>query len=136
MCTYGLSWYIPASSKGQIIVGLQDFCPWGIFFCEGPGNDHYFCDMVDFVFGSFWADLTLLHLKMCRFFLSGNSRGKKSWEKGGKTREKGGRKHPGRVNMAEKWKRKLFFFLNGQIGKKMQKSFQNLPRAEIYNLQP
>ena len=108
MCTYGLSWYIPASSKGQIIVGLQDFCPWGIFFCKGPGNDHYFCDMVDFVFGSFWADLTLLHLKMCRFF-SAEIRGEKIMEKGWKDPGKGW-KHPGRVNMAEKWKRKLVLF--------------------------
>ena len=61
------------------------FLPLGRISCEGAGNGHFLIIVVNFGFRAFWADLTLLCVKMCRFFLGGNSR-----EKGGNTREKGG----------------------------------------------
>ena len=60
------------------------FLPLGRISCEGAGNGHFLIIVVNFGFRAFWADLTLLCVKMCLFLLGGNSR-----EKGGNTREKG-----------------------------------------------
>ena len=49
-------------------------CPFARFLllgrisCEGAGNCHFFTTVVNFGFRTFWADLTLLCVKMCRFF--------------------------------------------------------------------
>ena len=44
------------------------FLPLGRISCEGAGNGHFFILVVNFGFRAFWADLTLLCVKMCRFF--------------------------------------------------------------------
>ena len=61
------------------------FLPLGRISCEGPGNSHFLTIVVNFVFPTYWADLTLLCVKNMSIFLGGNSR-----EKGGNTRKKGG----------------------------------------------
>ena len=44
------------------------FLPLGRISCEGAGNGHFLIIVVNFGFRAFWADLTLLCVKMCRFF--------------------------------------------------------------------
>ena len=44
------------------------FLPLGRISCEGAGNGHFLIIVVNFGFCAFWADLTLLCVKMCRFF--------------------------------------------------------------------
>ena len=44
------------------------FLPLGRISCEGAGNGHFLTTVVNFGFRTFWADLTLLCVKMCRFF--------------------------------------------------------------------
>ena len=44
------------------------FLPLGRISCEGAGNGHFLIIVVNFGFRSFWADLTLLCIKMYRFF--------------------------------------------------------------------
>ena len=44
------------------------FLPLGRISCEGPGNGHFLPTVVNFVYRTFWADLTLLCAKMRRFF--------------------------------------------------------------------
>ena len=44
------------------------FLPLGRISCEGAGNGHFLTTVVNFGFRAFWADLTLLCVKMCRFF--------------------------------------------------------------------
>ena len=47
---------------------LPRFLPLGRISCEGAGNGHFLIIVVNFGFRAFWADLTLLCVKMCRFF--------------------------------------------------------------------
>ena len=44
------------------------FLPSGRISCEGAGNCHFLTSVVNFGFRTLWADLTLLCVKMCRFF--------------------------------------------------------------------
>ena len=44
------------------------FLPLGRISCEGAGNGHFLIIVVNFGFRALWADLTLLCVKMCRFF--------------------------------------------------------------------
>ena len=44
------------------------FLPLGRISCEGAGNGHFLTTVVNFGFRTFWADLTLLCVKMCRLF--------------------------------------------------------------------
>ena len=44
------------------------FLPLGRISCEGAGNVHFLIIVVNFGFRAFWADLTLLCVKMCQFF--------------------------------------------------------------------
>ena len=44
------------------------FLPLGRISCEGARNGHFLTTVVNFGFRTFWADLTLLCVKMCRFF--------------------------------------------------------------------
>ena len=111
------------------------FLPLGRISCEGAGNGHFLIIVVNFGFRAFWADLTLLCVKMCRFFWA-EIPGKKA-EIPGKRAE-----IPGQIHHDSKMKTWSgeFFSWNGhfyfEIGKSTengQKSNQNLPWKEICN---
>ena len=71
------------------------FLPLGRISCKGAGNGHFLTTVVNFGFRTFWADITLLCVKMCRFFWAGK-----------------GRKYLGRFIMTQKWKHEVVnFFL-------------------------
>ena len=106
----------------------------GRISCEGAGNGHFFIIVVNFGFRAFWADLTLLCVKMCRFFWA-EIPGKKA-EIPGKRAE-----IPGQIHHDSKMKTwSGMFFLEMVIIilkwvnlQKMVKSNQNLPWKEICN---
>ena len=114
------------------------FLPLGRISCEGAGNGHFLIIVVNFGFRAFWADLTLLCVKMCRFFWA-EIPGKKD-EKGGNTREKGGNTRADSSwlkNENMKWHvfswNGHFYIEMGKFPKNGQKSNQNLPWKEICN---
>ena len=47
---------------------FASFLPLGRISCEGAGYCHFLTTVVNFGFRTFWADLTLLCVKKCRFF--------------------------------------------------------------------
>ena len=54
--------------KGTNNCPFARFLPLGQISCEGAGSGHFLTTVVKFGFRTFWADLTLLCVKMCRFF--------------------------------------------------------------------
>ena len=124
-CIYIYTWIF---ERTQIIVRLQDFCSLGRISCEGAGNCHFFTTVVNFGFRTFWADLTLLCVKMCRFF----------WAKIPRKRAE----IPGQIHHNSKmktWSGKFCLEMVISILKwanlqeNGQKSNQNLPWKEICN---
>ena len=84
MCRYVI-WNVPEGRKSKFEDGRSTihtwilrkdthncpfarFLPLGRISCEGPGNGHFLTTVVNFVCRTFWADLTLLCVKMYRFF--------------------------------------------------------------------
>ena len=104
------------------------FLPLGRISCKGAGNGHFLTTVANFGFRTFWADITLLCVKMCRFFWA-EIPGKRA-------------KIPGQIHHDSKmktWSGKFFswncsfYFDMDKSTENGQKSNQNLPWKEICN---
>ena len=111
------------------------FLPLGRISCKWAGNGYFLTIVVNFGFRTFSADITLLCVKMCRFFWA---------EIPGKTAEIPGKREdiPGQIHHDPKmktWSGKFFswtgnfYFEIDKSTENGQKSNQNLPWTEICN---